>query len=140
MEEKREEMSLWGKMFSEPQYKFGEGIQMTKADITMTSQMYKYGTKPDYTRFKPTSTAEEVELSETATGATKVGKGVLKPESDVGIGQDEQIAGGWGTEALGGIVPEDTGISSYDEASGTTSLEAWEKELRKKLEGVEGYN
>jgi hypothetical protein len=134
------ETTLWEQMFSEPQYKFGEDIQMTKADVQMTSQMYKYGVDPDYSKFKPTLAAEEVAPAETATGAPKVGKGVLKPEADVGIGQDVQIAGGWGTEALGGIVPEDTGISSYDEASGTTSLEAWEKELRKKLEGVEGYN
>ena len=141
------ETTLWEQMFSEPQYKFGEGIQMTKADVTMTSQMYKYGAEPDYTRFKPTSAAEEVGLSKATTVVPKVGKGtVLKPEADVeystegmsptvlqmynqqmGIDQDEPIAGGWGTTDTGGIVPAEEG------------LEDWEKEMRKELEGLEAH-
>ena len=137
------ETSLWEKMFSEPQYKFGDDIQMTKADVTMTSQMYKYGAEPDYTRFKPTSAAEEVGLSKATTGVPEVGEGtVLKPAYDpegmsptvlqmynqqMGIDQDEPIAGGWGTTDTGGIVPAEEG------------LEDWEKEMRKELEGLEAH-
>ena len=144
------ETTLWEKMFSEPQYKFGEGIQMTKADVTMTSQMYKYGATPDYTRFKPTSAAEEVGLSKATTGVPEVGEGtVLKPaydpegmsptvkkmyEQQMGTDQDVSITE-WGTTETGGIVPDDTGASSYDVSAGTTGLEDWEKEMRKELEG-----
>jgi len=143
------ETTLWEKMFSEPQYKFGDDIQMTKADVTMTSQMYKYGATPDYTRFKPTSVAEEVGLSKATTVVPEVGKGtVLKPEADkgystegmsptvkkmyeqqMGIDQDEQIAGGWGTTDTGGIVPAETGLQAEE------GLEDWEEKMLKELEG-----
>ena len=124
------ETTLWEKMFSEPQYKFGEGIQMTKADVTMTSQMYKYGATPDYTRFKPTA-AEAVELSESTTSVPKVGEGTV-----IKTGDDK----GYGTEGMsptvkkmyeyqmgvGPLAPQDDAeVSSYDEAAGFEEEESF---------------
>ena len=105
------ETTLWEQMFSEPQYKFGEDIQMTKADVQMTSQMYKYGVDPDYSKFKPTSAVEEVKLSETTPSVPEVGKGtVIKPEAD----------------AAGPLAPQDdAGVSSYDEATGFEEEESF---------------
>ena len=57
---KWEDVSGLGKLFQKPTYKFGEGVQMSKADITTAGEMLKYGGTPDYTRFKPESMAAEV--------------------------------------------------------------------------------
>ena len=125
-----EETTLWEKMFSEPQYKFGDDIQMTKADVTMASQMYKYGADPDYTRFKPTA-AEAVELSESTTSVPKVGEGTV-----IKTGDDK----GYGTEGMsptvkkmyeyqmgvGPLAPQDDAeVSSYDEAAGFEEEESF---------------
>ena len=120
-----EEMSLWGKMFSEPQYKFGEGIQMTKADITMTSQMYKYGTKPDYTRFKPTSTAEEVELSGAVASVSEVGKDtVLRPAYDP-EGMSPIVKKMYEQQMGAGPLIDQGDAGSYDEAAGFKEKESF---------------
>ena len=54
------ELNPLEKLFQRPEYKFGDNIQMSRADITTAGQMLQYGGKPDYTRFKPESMSEEV--------------------------------------------------------------------------------
>ena len=55
-------ISPFKKLFQKPQWKFGDTATMGREDISIASDMLKYGGKPDYTRFKPKSAAEEVDL------------------------------------------------------------------------------
>ena len=56
------DISPFAKLFQKPQWKFGDTATMGREDISIASDMLKYGGKPDYARFKPKSAAEEVNL------------------------------------------------------------------------------
>ena len=56
------DISHFEKLFQKPQWKFGDTATMGREDISIASDMLKYGGKPDYARFKPKSAAEEVNL------------------------------------------------------------------------------
>ena len=56
------DISPFKKLFQKPQWQFGDTATMGREDISIASDMLKYGGKPDYTRFKPKSAAEEVDL------------------------------------------------------------------------------
>jgi len=56
------DISPFKKLFQKPQWQFGDTATMGREDISIASEMIKYGGSPDYTRFKPKSAAEEVDL------------------------------------------------------------------------------
>ena len=56
------DISGFKRLFQKPQWQFGDTATMGREDISIASEMIKYGGKPDYTRFKPKSAAEEVNL------------------------------------------------------------------------------
>ena len=125
-------------------YKFGEGedrYSLGKAAISGIGEGAQYGVKADLSMYKEAVQAADQPAAKEIV--PKVGEGtILKPKADVGYStegmsptvkkmyeqqmgtdQNKEIAGGWGTTEIGGIVPAETGI------------EDWEKKMLKELEG-----
>jgi len=129
------EISGFKKLFQKPQWKFGDTATMGREDISIASDMLKYGGSPDYTRFKPKSAAEEVNLQGQADR-----KAHYQSESDRFAGMEADSAKMEAEfakrEASGGkFYGEKTGFDIGDIVGGKSIFAAGKQKLSSALGG-----